>query len=52
MLTTEEFLKKAMESLDDYLNAGNKKDRKIASVKAKILYEGYYGKDYINRTER
>jgi len=48
----EDLLKEAMLSLDDYLNAGSKEERKKASEKAKILYKKYYGKDYINRNER
>ena len=49
---TEDLLKEAMLSLDDYLNAGSKEERKKASEKAKILYKKYYGKEYINRNER
>jgi len=48
----DELLKKAMEVIDDYLNAGCKKTRKEASIKAKILYEYYYGTKYYNRNER
>ena len=38
--------------LDDYLNAGSKEERRKASVKAKKLYEEYYGKEYKNRRDR
>ena len=49
---TEDLLKEAMSSLDDYLNAGRKEERREISEKAKILYKKYYGKDYVNRNDR
>lgn len=45
-------LQRAVEALDDYLNAGCKKTRKQAAKKAKIIYQEYYGKEYLNRNER
>lgn len=43
---------KAMEALDDYLNAGSKESRKQASDKAKALYKKFYGIEYINKIDR
>lgn len=48
----EDFLKRAMEALDDYLNAGDKASRQKAAEKAKSLYKEYYGVDYVNRVDR
>ncbi len=48
----EQLLELAMLALDDYLNAGCKETRKQAAEKAKIIYKEYYGKDYVNRTNR
>jgi GH35 family endo-1,4-beta-xylanase len=45
-------LERAMLALDDYLNAGFKQSRKQAAENAKLIYKEYYGKDYVNRTER
>lgn len=45
-------LHQAMEVIDDYFNAGDKKSRKDASEKAKELYEKYYRKPYVNRIDR
>lgn len=47
-----ELLHQAMETLDDYLNAGTKQERTEASKKAKKLYKEYYGVDYVNRIDR
>lgn len=58
IVPTEEYekvaliLEKAMLTLDDYLNAGNKDARAEISEDAKILYKKYYGVDYVNRNER
>jgi hypothetical protein len=48
----EDILKKAMEIIDDYLNAGWKEQRQKTHEKAKMLYKEYYGKDYVNRKDR
>lgn len=48
----QDLLKYAMEALDDYLNAGHKDARRAASVKAKQVYEAYYGVPYMNREDR
>ena len=45
-------LKRAVEALDDYLNAGSKDARANAADKAKQIYQEYYGKEYRNRNER
>ena len=45
-------LNKAMQIIDDYLNAGDKESRKEAADKAKALYKEYYGVEYINRNDR
>ena len=45
-------LERAVESLDDYLNAGCKDTRKDASDKAKQIYKEFHGKEYRNRNER
>jgi hypothetical protein len=45
-------LQRAVEALDDYLNAGCKDTRANASDKAKQVYQEYYGKEYRNRNER
>ena len=45
-------LERAVESLDDYLNAGCKDTRKDASDKAKQIYKEFHGKEYQNRNER
>jgi len=47
-----ELLKKSMEVIDDYLNAGYKELRTKAHEKAKVLYKKYYGVDYVNRDNR
>lgn len=46
----EELLHKAVNALEDYLNAGDKESRRKASIKAKEVYEEYYNKPYKNRT--
>ena len=38
---TEYLLKEVMSSLDDYLNADSKEERREISKKAKILYKKY-----------
>ena len=45
-------LERAVESLDDYLNAGCKDTRKDASDKAKQIYKEFHGKEYLNRNQR
>lgn len=45
-------LQRAVEALDDYLNAGSKDTRANAADKAKQIYQEYYGKEYRNRNER
>tara|TARA_S200002703_G_scaffold31244_1_gene27231 strand:+ start:5980 stop:6288 length:309 start_codon:yes stop_codon:yes gene_type:complete len=45
-------LDRAVNVLDDYLNAGDKKQRAEAAEKAKQVYEEYYGEVYLNRNER
>lgn len=45
-------LRKAVETLDDYLNAGCKEERKQASTKAKEIYKEFYGTEYKNRNEK
>lgn len=50
--TKKSFTERAMNVLDDYLNAGCKEARKKASEKAKLLYREYYGIDYLNRNDR
>lgn len=45
-------LQRAVEALDDYLNAGSKDSRANAADKAKHIYKEYYGKEYRNRNER
>jgi len=47
----ELLLKKAINALDDYLNAGNKEQRKKAAIKAKEIYKEYHGKEYTNRND-
>ena len=49
--TTEELLQKAIDALEDYLNAGSKESRRNASVKAKMVYEDYYKKPYQNKSK-
>lgn len=45
-------LERAMEIIDDYLNAGSKEQRQYAHEKGREIYEAYYGKEYVNRSER
>lgn len=45
-------LLKAMEALDDYLNAGWKEKRRDAAHKAKIVYKEFFGIEYKNRMDR
>jgi hypothetical protein len=49
---SSDLLKRAVEALDDYLNAGCKKTRSAAAEKAKAVYSEYYGKEYVNRADR
>lgn len=44
-------LPKAMDSLEEYLNAGCKESRRQASIKAKKIYEEYHGRAYKNKNE-
>lgn len=48
---TRLILDEAMNIIEDYLNAGDKKTRKEAHEKAKSLYFQYYGVEYKNRNE-
>ena len=48
---TRLILDEAMNIIEDYLNAGDKKTRKAAHEKAKSLYLQYYGVEYKNRNE-
>lgn len=45
-------LKRAIDALDDYLNAGCKETRKQAAENAKVIYKEYHGVEYSNRNER
>ena len=45
-------LDRAMLTLDDYLNAGDKESRGKARENAKFIYKEYMGRDYVNRNER
>ena len=47
----EDDLQEAMEIIDDYLNAGDKGQRKLVHTKAKIVFKKYYGYSYVNRNE-
>ena len=47
----EDDLQEAMEIIDDYLNAGNKEQRKFVHTKAKIVFKKYYGYPYVYRNE-
>jgi hypothetical protein len=51
ILTLEQDLQEAMEMIDDYLNAGDKEQRKLVHTKAKIIFKKYYGYPYVNRNE-
>ncbi|MGB1300372.1 MAG: hypothetical protein ACPG5O_04040 [Pseudoalteromonas tetraodonis] len=44
--------KRAINALDDYLNAGDKAARKAASEEAKDVYQAYHGKEYTNKIDR
>jgi rubrerythrin len=46
-----ELLKKALEVIEDYLNAGCKESRTKAAKKAKEVYKEYHGKEYQNKNE-
>ena len=48
----DNLLQRAMEALDDYLNAGCKETRKKAAENAKEIYKEFYGKDYVNQKDR
>jgi|LakMenEpi03Aug12_release.lakeMendotaPanAssembly.Ray.scaffolds.fasta_scaffold895567_2 hypothetical protein len=51
-MTETYLLKKAIEALDQYLNAGSKLERRKAAENAKEIYKEYYGKDYENKRDR
>lgn len=52
MNNTENLLKRAMEALDNYLNAGFKEERKKTAEQAKLIYKEYYGVEYKNKIDR
>jgi hypothetical protein len=45
-------LERAMLTLDDYLNAGDKESKRLAAENARYIYKEYYGVRYVNRNER
>ena len=47
-----DLLRRSVEALDMYLNAGDKEQRRSASENAKCIYKEYYGVDYKNIIER
>jgi hypothetical protein len=49
---SDSLLDRAMLVIDDYLNAGCKTTRGLAAEKARLLYEAYYGIEYVNRNNR
>lgn len=51
-VSKELLLLKAMEVIDDFLNAGDKYARRKAAVKGKEVYKKFYGFEYRNRNER
>lgn len=51
-MDTEKLLIEAVEALDAYLNAGTKEERRKASEKAKIVYEKFHGRKYLNIRDR
>lgn len=44
-------LERAINALDDYLNAGDKEQRRLASITAKQLYKEFHGVEHCNRVE-